>query len=835
MSDSTSQSPEPFIEPLTRREREILTYLAEGFSAPEIAEQLTLAVSSVKFHIQNVYAKLGANSKRQALTRASELGLLDEAPGAAAAASRPEARSGPALRHNLPLQVTQFFGREEEIAQLKQRLAAYRLVTLSGSGGVGKTRLSLQAAAELMPEFPDGVWLIELAPLTDAALVPQQVATALGVRDEPGRQVLETLTAHLRGRHLLLVLDNCEHLLEPTARLAETLLRACPKLRLLASSREPLGIPGEAVFPIPSLPFPDPQQVITPDALAEYAAVRLFVDRARMGLPGFELTAQNAPAVTRICQRLDGIPLAIEMAAARLNILSAEQLAGRLDDVFRVLTGGSRTALPRQQTLRATVDWSYKLLNRNERLLLQRLSVFAGGWRLEAAEAVCVGEGIDAEEVLDLLGALVTKSMVIADRSPGEEPRYRLLETVRQYAGEKLQDTDDGARLRTQHRDYFLTYAEAISPKIDTAEKFIWTSKLKADIENFRLALHWSFDDSGEPATGPRLILALPYVFSFHEALDWLIKSISVSRDYPKIPGNIQARILGSAAAMVSLNDPPTGLIWHREAVEISRGLGADGQDRLMWSLIGLAYAHEQIQDVEQSMAPYAEAEAILNGLDPGHFTPLEWLRVRGLFATLKANILNARGLHQDAKVSASESIRLYEESGNWWHSRSAQVTHAIACLNLGEFDQARHHLAQAMQIDDVTTYATKTADELHWLAMLEYRQGNLEQALAACRESIRQADNLPDRNIIARCLGILAAVWAKMGHPDRAALLSGAAEAMGARQKRKPLLDSSLDTLLPGWRERDDQAAISAAFEAGQALTNEQAVAVALDESVDP
>lgn len=369
-----SNSAEALVEPLTRREREILTFLNEGFSAPEIAEQLTVAVSSVKTHIQHLYSKLAVNSKRQAVARARELGLLETLPTAARFDPPPPTRHGvigstsfqavrapssqpdSAPRSNLPLQVTRFFGREREIAQLKERLAEHRLVTLTGSGGVGKTRLSLRVAEELLDDFPDGVWLVELAPLSDPALVAQQVASSMGLRDEPGRPILEALTAFLSERQALLVLDNCEHLLEACARLADTLLHACPRLRILASSRELLGNAGEAVFHVPSLPFPDPDHLPPIKELNDNVALSLFADRARLLLPDYQIGPHNAGTLARICQRLDGIPLAIEMAAARINVLTAEQLADRLDDVFRLLTGGSRTALPRQKTLRATID-----------------------------------------------------------------------------------------------------------------------------------------------------------------------------------------------------------------------------------------------------------------------------------------------------------------------------------------------------------------------------------------------------------------------------------------------------------------------------------------------
>lgn len=293
------------------------------------------------------------------------------------------------LPNNLPRQVTSFVGREREIAEVRRLLGTTRLLTLTGSGGAGKTRLSLQVAADLLDEYADGVWLTELASLSDPALVPQSVASALGVREEPGRALVETLTDWLKSRTLLLLLDNCEHLLTACAQLADTLLKACPNLHILASSREGLGITGETTYRIPSLSLPDAKEAATPESLSQYESVRLFIERAVAASPSFQVTNQNAPAVAQLCVRLDGIPLAIGLAAARIRALSVDQIAQRLDDRFRLLTGGSRTALPRQQTLRALIDWSYDLLSDEEKTLLRRLSVFAGGWTLEAAEAVC--------------------------------------------------------------------------------------------------------------------------------------------------------------------------------------------------------------------------------------------------------------------------------------------------------------------------------------------------------------------------------------------------------------------------------------------------------------
>jgi predicted ATPase/class 3 adenylate cyclase len=323
------------------------------------------------------------------------------------------------INHNLPLNLTSFIGREREISEIKTRLGESRLFTLTGPGGTGKTRLSIQVGGELLAEQPDGVWIVELAPLADPALIPQTVAAVFGLRESPNRALIEQINDYLRAKRLLLILDNCEHLVDACARLAESLLQACPNIKIFASSREALGVRGETTYRVPSLYLPDPGQV-TAEAVLRCESVQLFVDRASAVNPNFQVTDKNAAFVAQICRRLDGIPLALELAAARARVLSVEQIAERLDDRFRLLTGGSRTVLPRQQTLRALIDWSYALLTEKEKILFRRLAVFTGGWTLEAAEEVCSEVGLDKYEILDLMTQLVDKSLTITEEKNGQ-------------------------------------------------------------------------------------------------------------------------------------------------------------------------------------------------------------------------------------------------------------------------------------------------------------------------------------------------------------------------------------------------------------------------------
>jgi predicted ATPase/class 3 adenylate cyclase/uncharacterized protein HemY len=398
-------------------------------------------------------------------------------------------RSLSSTPNNLPEQLTSFIGRETEIARVRELLSQSRLVTLLGTGGCGKTRLSLQVAAEVLESYPDGVFFAELAPIADGARIAQVVAAAAGVREEGGTAVIDTLIHAMHDCKMLLILDNCEHLIADTARLADTLLRTCPRLTILASSREPLTIHGETVCRVPSLSLPEPDAAATAQTVTQYEAVRLFVERASAVQPSFAVTNQSASAVAQICYRLDGIPLAIELAAARVRTLSVNEIAPRLSDRFHLLTGGSRTALRRQQTLRGLIDWSYDLLNDTEKTLLARLSVFPGTFTLAAAEAICSGDDLESYDVLDALTSLVDKSLALWDDSENGG-RYRLLQTVREYARQRLDTQEEAERLAGRHAEY---YAKLASPWAERTERDLNTIAILPEYlpeqENIRYAL----------------------------------------------------------------------------------------------------------------------------------------------------------------------------------------------------------------------------------------------------------------------------------------------------------------------------------------------------------
>jgi predicted ATPase len=391
---------------------------------------------------------------------------------------------------NLPLQMTSFVGRDREIVEITKALDDTRVVTLTGVGGVGKTRLAVQVGAELLPHFGDGVWLCELGPVADRSLVPEVVAAALGVQQRPEMSVAESILAACRNRELVLVLDNCEHLLDAAARLVEAMVRACPGVCVLATSREGLGVSGERILVVRSLGLPA-SDGLPGESVVAAAAVRLFCDRAVSARDSFVLGADNIDAVAQICGRLDGIPLAIELAAARVRMMTPGEIAGRLDERFRLLTGGARTAVERHQTLRQAVDWSYDLLNERERTILDRLGVFAGGFTLEAAESVTAGEGIETVDVLDGLGQLVDKSLVVADATPAGT-RFRLLETIRQYALERLHEASETDTIRRRHATWCAGFVAQASVGIQGPDEPAWWERVDREIDNLRAALTWA-------------------------------------------------------------------------------------------------------------------------------------------------------------------------------------------------------------------------------------------------------------------------------------------------------------------------------------------------------
>jgi predicted ATPase/class 3 adenylate cyclase len=587
------------------------------------------------------------------------------------------------VRHNLPAASSSFVGRQHECAAVSALLAETRLVTLVGSGGVGKTRLALAVAGDLLNQYPDGVWLVELAPLAEPGLVPSVVAQVVGVREEAGRPLTTTLTDHLKDRRLLLVLDNCEHLVAACATLAGALLRTCPHLRLLATSREALEVAGEQRYRVPSLPIPDLARLPPPEQLADSAVVALFVARARERRPDFALNEQNARAVAQVCARLDGIPLAIELAAARVGSLSVDGIAARLDDRFRLLTGGARDALPRLRTLRAALDWSYDLLSEPEQALLDRLSVFAGGCALAAAEAVCPGEAVEDWEVLDLLDSLVNKSLVQAEEAGGEL-RYTLLETVRQYGQERLAAVGGVERPRDQHLGWYLALAEEAAPHLWGAEQALYYDQLEREHDNLRAALRWARErDAMEE--GLRLAGALGHFWHTHgylsEGRGWLEGALASGAE-----GSAPARAGALAAAGYLAQwqgDFGTGVVRFEQGLALYRALG--DTSAIAQTLHRLAEAVEQQGDYARATLLQEESLALRRALGD-QVGIADSLRHLG-------HVAYRRGEYERAAALCEESVALCREVGN-----REIIAHSLSFLACAVERQGAYARAAAIQ-----------------------------------------------------------------------------------------------------------------------------------------
>jgi predicted ATPase len=761
-----------------------------------------------------------------------------------------------AFPNNLPVQLTSFVGRARELAEVKQLLTGdrgrktadeashpqlasnvgvvpgledatssvvrrpspvvspVRLLTLTGPGGTGKTRLSLQAAAEVLEAFPAGAWLVELAPLADPALVPQRVASVFGLRELPGHDIREVLIDYLRAKRLLLILDNCEHLIDTCAQLADELLRACPKLVILASSREALGIAGETAYRVPSLSCPTLRGVgtgLTPAhgqgqalPLQAYDAVQLFAARATAVQPRFALNEQNTMAVVQICQRLDGIPLAIELATARLKLFSAEQIAARLDDRFRLLTGGSRTALPRQQTLGALIDWSYDLLSEPERVLLRRLSVFAGGWSFEAAEAVCGSKttddgrrttevdvdnylnlplsvfGLPSADVLDLLAQLVNKSLVVAEEPDEQgEVRYHYLETIRQYARDKLLASGEAAWARDRHLAWFVRLSEESRPHMLGREQIEWQQRLERDHDNLRAALEWAVESDSQAAL--RMVGALHFFWAFGgrdaEGRRWAASALAAADRIPASEST-EAQRAARAWAMVSLGT----LTFGQGEIQASREPLSDGlalarttndPNLLVFALGMCGFAQSMSGDSEAGVALAREAMEVVATHGNVSF---DAALISGVF------IRDAIFVKHNAALAhryIDEGLRSVRARGNPFSLAMTLFGAAMYESMRGEFAEARAHLLESQEWMRKMGNRPRVIGIQSELGHIARREGNFPEAIRLYREALPALQEFGHRGGVARNLECLAFVASAQRQPLRAARLMGAAEAL--------------------------------------------------------
>ncbi len=722
--------------------------------------------------------------------------------------------------NNLPLQVNRFIGREREMTAVRGLLVTTRLLTLTGSGGSGKTRLALQVATDLLEEFAHGVWWVELAALSDPLLVPQAVASVVGIPERAGCTVTEALSDALRPKHLLLVLDNCEHLLAACVQLIETLQHTCSQLRVLVTSREALTITGETIWLVLPLRVPDTYQPPPIEGLLTYEAVQLFVERARSVLPSFTLTPENASAVVQVCRRLDGMPLAIELAAARIRALSVEQIVARLDDAYRLLTGGSRSALPRQQTLRAAMDWSYSLLSAHEQAFFRRLSVFAGSFSLEAAEAICAGEPGEAYDVLDVLSSLIDKSLVLMEQRSGEA-RYRLLETIRQYGQDKLQECAEAAKVRRKHRDWYARLAEQAESETLEARQVLVFDRLEAEHENLRVALGWSLEQQ-EAETAAQIGAA---IFRF-----WLLRGyMSEGRSFLEralsgfsAKNAVRAKALNVAAILASLQDDyTTARTLVEESLEVSRELAERKQTGYALYILG------RLARIEGNYAGavtfFEESLSLFRALGQEHDIAL-------VLSGLGLTVLYL-GEYERATALCEESLALSRELGDPRGIASWLANLGMIMLARGDDKRAKELCEESLAIRKALGYKGGCAHTLTILGRIAQDQGAYERATACYKESLTLRQETGEKEGIATALEGLAAVTGMQGQAVSAARLYGSAESL------RTLLGAPLTPIdrpyyqqtVAALRAQLDEPTFLKAWTEGQAMTLEEAIAEAV------
>ncbi|MBC8076055.1 MAG: tetratricopeptide repeat protein, partial [Chloroflexales bacterium] len=649
--------------------------------------------------------------------------------------------------HNLPAQPTSFVGRAAEIAALRQAIPAARLLTLTGTGGCGKTRLALEIASALVSDYPDGVWLVELAPIQDAALVHQAVLAALGLRASSEQPADAFLSAALRAKHLLVVLDNCEHLVPACRQLAEQLLRDCPQLSIMATSREVLHVAGEAVWPVPPLSIPN-SAALTPEHLVGYDGIQLFVERARAANVGFALTASNAPAVLQLCRRLDSIPLALELAAARVRHMDVETIAARLDDRFSLLKAGSHAA-PRQQTLRAAIDWSYALLTEPERACFRQLAVFAGGFTLASAEAVvdAPNSSTRAEaSVMDLLAQLIDKSLVVAEQR-ADGMRYRLLETMRAYALDTLAASGEEDAQRDRHAAHFLALAELAEPQLFGADQIAWLDRLTMEHANLRAALDWTAN-RGDVAAALRLVTALWSFWytrgHYEEGRRRTLETLALPG--AQAPTPTRARALNAAGA----------LLWASDDAAAARPLLEEALT------IGRAYADEW---------------------------NIGWALLHlGMIAYHEGDNESARPLLESGLASCRAAGSAGRRGVGW-----ALIFLGDLALGNGQAAQAQAHFAESVAcLREMSDHAL-LAYPLRRLGLLAMEQGDYRQAAALCTESLRSNLAVDDRLAVAACLAALAAIAVAEGlqATDESQRVTDVIKPERTREIQVPIIDA--------------------------------------------
>jgi predicted ATPase/class 3 adenylate cyclase len=742
--------------------------------------------------------------------------------------------------NNLPLPTTSFIGRKIEIGEVKELFEFSRMVTLVGVGGTGKTRLSQAVAHEMLTGYKDGVWLVELAPLTDHTLVTQAVAQVLKVNEKPGQPLLTTLLEKLKTSQSLLLLDNCEHLIGSCAKLSAELLANCPNLKILATSREGLSVRGERLYQVPSLEVPpagsQTQPLSSPENLTKYEAVRLFVERTQAVSAQFQLNERNGKAVGEICRRLDGIPLALELAAVRVKALPVEQLAVRLKDRFRLLTGGNRTDLPRQQTLRALIDWSYDLLNAQEQVLWQRLSVFAGGWTLEAAEQVCNGEPLEEWEVLDLFSQLVEKSLVVVEEEESGETRYRMLETIRQYGWEKLLELGDieVQKVQAHYADYFLILAEELQPKLVSEEHIAALEQLDSEYDNLRAGLEWAIS-RGDCSIALKMCTALGRFWGIRgywsEGREYLTKGLELAVDSQTIEKAKVLSLVGSIA--IDQGEIPVSQRYFEESLGIFREIG-DKQ--------GIASTLNSLGFVVYYEGKYSVAS--------GYFE--ESLRIYREIGDTRGIAGNLSGLGVIAynREDNAQARRYHEESLGIFRGLrdKAGIAYCLDYLGAiatsqGEYSIARSFLEESLTFKRESGDKQGIAKSLFFLGAVVSKQNEYQAARLCFEECLNISRELGDKyGIIAGLVGLLNLIniagkaedekVSRGNYPVVLARLGGAVATLRGYigfALVKPISDY-YEEAMEDSRAGLGEEAFNAAFAEGQAMNSETAIELALE-----
>ena len=698
----------------------------------------------------------------------------------------PPLKSLGALQNNLPVQLTSFVGRAAEIAEVKARLTESRLVTLTGSGGCGKSRLALQVAADLLDDYPEGVWLVELAPIADPALVPQVIAEAMGIREDTGlaRQrgagspkqgrvrITNRLIAQLAASRTLIILDNSEHLVDACAEIAQLLLGTCPGLTILATSREPLGVGGEVTLRVPSLAAPAAAAGLDHEAALGYDAIRLFVDRARLIEPQFQLSPATLTGVVAVCRRLDGIPLALELAAARLSTLTVDQIATRLNDLFHLLVGGRRAALSRHQTLKATIDWSFQLLHEPDQILFRRLSIFVGGFTLEAAEDICSDARLEHSEVLDLLAHLVNKSLVVRETSEAAS-RYRMLDTIRAYAREQLTEAEELVELRRRHREWCLALVGRAEPKLIGRDQSAGLALLEIEHDNLRAVLDWCIAD-GDADAVLRLVGGL-WRFWFvrgyaSEGRRWIEHALSLEQGRA-VSMRIKALNGGGRLAYVQ-GDHTASRAWLSEALRLAREQG--DKPGMAASLLFLGELTKDQGDHISARPLLEESLSLARQLDD--------LWTSGAALLYLGEAARDRRDYGEARTLLEEALGIARRMD--YKQGIAVTLHFLAgvAIELGEYETARPLAEEALQLARELLFMWVMAGSMVNLARIERSQGKWEDALTLLDEALQIAQQSEARPQVARVLSGLADVLMEMGELDRATVL--AKEALAVQEQ---------------------------------------------------